>query len=327
MMTPGAPAISVLLPVRNGMPYLPLAIESLRSQTFRDFEVIVVDDHSTDGTAAYLRGLDDRRFRIESSRGPGLAAALNTGLELARASCIARQDADDWSAPDRLERQRSWLTAHPDIDVLASSVSFVDERGEPVDSLWTRAVREGWDAATGPDDIAALMPLTCCIFHATVLARTSVLRRAGGYDQAMVPAEDYDLWLRLLPAHRFARLPDRLYTVRMHASSSSTVHRAEQTERVIAAKLRFLRRQIPGLPRPARLALPCDDRGAALFRRVGPSEGFVEVAGGMGTPGSGADVVAVTDFSAVSRYQSILAPEAGYRQFGNLFVRQTERLP
>ena len=81
--------------------------------------------------------------------------------------------------------------------------------------------------------------------------------------------------LRLLPAHRFARLSEPLYTVRVHAASSSAVGRADQIARVIEAKLRYLRRQMPDLPWPVRLVLPCDDRGAEVFRRVGPALGYV----------------------------------------------------
>lgn len=315
------PEVSVLLPVRNGMPFLPVAIESLLNQTFSDFEVIAIDDGCTDGSSEYLRGLGDRRVRVLTPGGAGLASALNAGLAVARGRYIARQDADDWSAPDRLARQVAWLNDRSDVGVLATAASFVDDRGAPVDSAWTRTVHEQWDAALAPEQIAGLMPLTCCIFHATVLAGTALLRAAGGYDQATVPAEDYDLWLRLLPRHRFARLPERLYTVRLHAGSSSLVRRVEQTARVIEAKLRYVRRQVPGLPWPVRLVLPCDDRGADIFRRVGPSLGY-DPATHAGASPTSAEVVAVTDFASLPGYTSTLAATSAYQQFGNVFVRR-----
>ncbi len=321
-MTPAAaPEVSVLLPVRNGMPFLPAAVDSLLRQTLRNFELLVIDDGSSDGTADYLRGLADHRVRVLSSQSSGLASALNAGLAVARGRFIARHDADDWSGPERLERQVAWLRDRPDVDVLATAASFVNDLDEPVDSPWTRTVHEQWDAALAPDQIATLMPLTCCIFHATVLARAAILREAGGYDQATVPAEDYDLWLRLLPTHRFARLPERLYTVRLHAASSSAVRRAEQTARVIEAKLRYVRRQVPGLPWPVRMALPCADRGADLFRRVGPAVGY-EPTTGEDVALTSATVVAVTDFAALPGYASTLAATNDYQQFGNVFVRR-----
>jgi hypothetical protein len=124
------------------------------------------------------------------------------------------------------------------------------------------------------------------------------------------------LGLRMLPRQQFARLPQRLYTVRVHDASSSARHRCRQTERAIAAKLRFVRRQAPHLPRPATLALPCDDRGAAFFRAVAPAEGFRIV----GLGGS-ADAVAVTDLLQVDAQAKRLLAGGRYRQFGNLFVR------
>lgn len=310
------PAVSILLPVRNGLPYLPVALASIFAQTFPDFELLVVDDGSTDGTAAVLDRLSDTRVRVFSSGGAGLAAALNLGLGQARGAYLARHDADDWSSPDRLERQWRWLERHRDIDVLATAASFADGAGQPLDSAWTRTVHAQWDAAVTPESIAALMPLTCCLFHATVMARTEVLRTAGGYDPATVPAEDYDLWLRLLPGHRFARLPERLYTVRTYRESFSAVRRGDQLVRVIEAKLRALRRWHPDLPWPARLALPFHDRGAAVFRAAGPALGFVP------SPDADAEVVAVTDFSALTSEAAALCGGGDYVQVGNLFVRR-----
>jgi glycosyltransferase involved in cell wall biosynthesis len=315
-----SPDISVLLPVHDGMPYLPRAIESVLAQTHHRFELLVIDDGSIDGTGAYLAQIDDPRVRIVRRERSGLGESLNAGLALARAPFVARHDADDWSAPDRFARQLAWLESHSDVGVLATAVDFADEQGSPVDSAWTRSVHRQWDAALSPDAIAELMPLTCCIFHATVVARTEVLRSAGGYDPAMVPAEDYDLWLRLLPHHRFARLPDRLYTVRIHAASSSTVRRGDQLARVIAAKLRFVRREVPHLRVPATLALPFDDRGAAAFRAAASAEGYAIVDDGDDRSMRAADVIAVTNFSQLDRFAASL-DASRYRRFGNLFVR------
>lgn len=315
------PAISVILPVRNGMPYLPRAIDSILTQTWTDFELLVIDDGSVDQTRAYLATIGDSRVRVLDTEDRGLAPALNTGLHAARAPYVARQDADDWSSPDRLESQIVSLTEHPDVDVLATAVDFVDVTDTPVADAWTERIRAQWDAATTPAQIAALMPLTCCLFHATVMARTDVLRRAGGYDPAMVPAEDYDLWLRLLPYARFARHPRALYSVRVHAASSSVRRRTDQIDRVITAKLRHLRRVCPGLPRRPSLALPCADRGAQFFQRIAPRENFVMNGRDPSAVGATADVVAVTDFSMLDDYAAVLTVDNRYRQIGNLFVR------
>lgn len=315
-----SPIVSVLLPVRNGMPYLPEAIESLVNQSFSDFELIVINDGSTDGTAAYLAGIGDPRLRVISPGGVGLAAALNAGLAEARGRYIARQDADDWSMRDRFATEVAYLDAHPEIAMVSTCAEYVDGAGNNIETAWTRTVRAQQDPAQTPDQILQMMPLTCCITHGSVMIRAGVLRDAGGYDQAMVPAEDYDLWLRLLPRHKMAKLPARLYAYRVHSDQSSTARRSDQMARVIEAKLRYVRRQVPELPHPVRMVLPCDDRGADLFRRIGPAQGYdpaIRATAVSRVP----DVVVVTDFSKVPYYAAVLAAAADCRQFGNLFVR------
>lgn len=314
------PIVSVLLPVRNGMPYLPEAIESLVNQTFGNFEIIAIDDGSTDGTATYLKGIGDPRVRVISPGGVGLAAALNAGLAEARGRYVARQDADDWSMRERFATEVAYLDAHPEIALVSTCADYIDEAGDLVDTPWTRIVRSQQDPAQTPEQILGMMPLTCCITHGSVMMRTDVLRAAGGYDQAMVPAEDYDLWLRLLPKHQLTKLPDRVYAYRVHREQSSSARRAEQVARVIEAKLRYVRRQVPSLPHPVRLVLPCNDRGADLFRRVGPSEGY-DPSIQASAVSRMTDVVAVTDFSTLPHYALALASASDCRQFGNLFVR------
>lgn len=316
------PAVSVLLPVRNGMPFLPEAIESVLGQTCRNFELIVIDDGSIDGTTEYLRSVTDPRMRVVGPAGSGIADALNAGLGCARAPLVARQDADDRSAPERLARQLAFLDAHPEVTVLATCATFIDDDGRDVENAWTRTVREQQDPARTPDEIRSLMPLTCCITHGSVLMRSDAVRARGGYHTTAVPAEDYDLWLRLLPGHQIAKLPDRLYEYRVHRAQSSVIRRREQTACVIGAKLRFLRRQVPGLRWPARLVLPCDDRGAALFRAVGLSEGFDTEPGTIAGSCDGADVIVVTDFAALPRFAAESRIFEDYVQFGNMFVRR-----
>jgi glycosyltransferase involved in cell wall biosynthesis len=320
-------SLSVVLPVRNGMPFLPAAIGSILGQTHTNFELIVVDDGSTDQSSDFLRSLHDPRVRVLHAPARGLAAALNAGLESARGQYVARHDADDRSAPGRFARQVALLDTRPEIAVVATCANYINEHDRAVDDEWTRIVRAQQDPAQTPEAILRLMPLTCCVTHGSVMARTGVLRRAGGYDPDTVPAEDYDLWLRLLPAHQFVKVSERLYDYRVHTAQSGAVRREEQTARVIEAKLRFLRREVPGLPARARLELPCNDRGAELFRKYGPNEGFVSGSepGGNGTRHlAAADVIAVTDFSLVAHYATRLTP-LGYQQVGNLFARPPAR--
>jgi glycosyltransferase involved in cell wall biosynthesis len=269
-----SPYVSVLLPVRNGLPWLGVALESIRRQIFDDFELIVLEDGSTDDTPGLLSKVADRRLRIISTGGVGIARALNIGLEAARGTYIARQDADDESRPDRLARQVAALDADPRIDVMASVAEYIDEAGRLVDNAWTQTVRQQQDVALTPEAIADLMPLTCCITHGSILARADALCAVGGYRPEMVPAEDYDLWLRLLPDHGFTKLAEPLYRHRLHDAQSGARARTRQTELTILAKLQYVRRLYPELATPARLAIVGNTRGDAYYRTMAPEAEF-----------------------------------------------------
>jgi glycosyltransferase involved in cell wall biosynthesis len=229
------PRVSVLMPVRNGLPWLRDALDSLARQTLRELEIIVLEDGSTDGTAGFLGTWTDDRIRIIPTAGIGMARALNVGLDAARAPFVARHDADDVSAPIRMEAQLRYLLSRPDIDVVASTVDYIDADGRPVVNEWVRTVRRQQDAALAPHQIAELMPLTCCVTHGSIMARVEVLRAAGGYRPDIWPVEDYDLWLRLLPGAAIAKMSPRLYRYRLHEAQLSAQVRDEQLRQALAA--------------------------------------------------------------------------------------------
>ena len=268
------PRVSVLMPVRNGMPWLQEALEGLARQTLGDIEILVLEDGSTDGTRACLASWRDDRVRVIHAGGIGMAAALNLGLEAARAPLVARHDADDVSAPERLEEQLEYMVARTDVGVVATVADYIDANGQPVENDWVRTVRRQQDVAQRPHEIAALMPLTCCITHGSVMARTGVLRVAGGYRQNTWPAEDYDLWLRLLPRTPIAKLPHRLYRYRLHDAQVSAQAREQQLVQTLSAKFRYVRRLFPQLPSPARVVISGTGRGAACYRALAAAHGF-----------------------------------------------------
>jgi len=334
-----SPLVTLLLPVHNGLPWLGAALASIFGQTYANFELIVLEDGSTDGTPELLKVLHDPRLRIIETGGVGIARALNIGLDAARGAYIARHDADDESLPTRLAHQLAVLESRADIDVVATVAEYIDASGHLVDNAWVRTVRRQHDAALTPEAIAGLMPLTCCITHGSILARTDVLRSAGGYRPEMVPAEDYDLWLRLLPRHRFLKLEERLYRYRVHADQSGVRTRERQTRQTVLAKLKHVRRLHPDLPAPARLGVVGSTRGDAYYRATAAEAGFeLPASTDMSLPpevrwlslSSGAwgssfawDVLAVTDFNAIDRYREELSRRGGAQAalVGNLFVR------
>jgi hypothetical protein len=149
------------------------------------------------------------------------------------------------------------------------------------------------------------------------MARTAVLRAAGGYRPEFIPADDYDLWLRLLPRHRFAKLPDRLYRYRLHDAQLGVQSRTTQISNSVLAKLQYVRRQHPTLPVPVRLAIRGSTRGDGVYRSVAPVIGFRIV-----DDTDCWDVLAVTDFGQIDDCRRTLADASGMDLCGNLFVRR-----
>jgi glycosyltransferase involved in cell wall biosynthesis len=201
--------------VHNGGSMLVDAVESILAQDFRDFELIVVDDGSTDATPDILSAVDDERLRmIRVDPCGGQTAALNRGLERANGRYIARQDADDSSLPARFERQVEYLESHPRVGVLGTHAVMVDseERSRPFvppcDDL----------------ELQRLLLLGNQFVHGSVMFRAECLRTVGAYDETYLLAQDYDLWLRMADTYQVANLPEVLYKYRVHDASLTTRH-------------------------------------------------------------------------------------------------------
>jgi len=206
------PEVSVVMPVRNGARWLRDAVESVLSQTFTDLELLIIDDGSADETSSiaeeYARG--DRRVHIIRQSGLGLVAALNRGISEARAPFIARLDSDDLAASERIERQLGFLRTHPEIGLLGSWAEKIDARGKHV----------GWlKPETRPRELIAILQSRNPFIHSSIMLRTEIARRLGGYRGAFKAAEDYDLWLRVAEVTTIANLPEVLIRYRWHAGN------------------------------------------------------------------------------------------------------------
>ncbi len=216
------PAISVLLPVRNGSRFVSAAIDSVLGQTFGDLELIVIDDASVDDTPAILNGYRDPRvLTIRNQMPVGLSGSVNAGLERARGQFIARMDADDIAMSHRLERQAHFLAMHPDVGILGSACLQIGESDEVLRTV------------VMPDSDLEIRwrSLTANPFlHPTVMLRRSVLDMAAlRYDETLATAQDYDLWVRLLRHTRGANLVEPLVALRIHRDSTSTTMAADQS--------------------------------------------------------------------------------------------------
>lgn len=202
------PRISLLTAVRDGLPHLEEAVASIRSQTLRDWEWVIVDDGSRDGTAAWLDdwARRERRIRVLHRPARGFVASLNEGLAHCRSALVARMDADDIALPERLAAQAAYLEAHPDIAAADTRVALLG--GERNDGM--RAYVAWVNAHPTPESIAADLFVESPLVHPAVCFQAEVVRAAGGYRDGDFP-EDYDLWLRLYASgFRFGKLEPTL---------------------------------------------------------------------------------------------------------------------
>lgn len=229
MSTPSKiPLVTVVMSVFNGGRFLPEALESILSQTFHDFELLVIDDGSTDSSAATLDTLRSRdpRVRVFHQENRGLVHALNRGCALARGTYIARMDADDISLPERLASQVAFLEAHPGIVLAGTAVAFIDSFGRVLQTVrYPTANRE----------IQTTLLDSSVFWHPTVLFSRTAFLSVGGY-RDLPHAEDYDLWLRLAEIGELANLPQVLLRYRLHPQQVSVLHCHAQALGSLAAR-------------------------------------------------------------------------------------------
>ena len=238
------PLISVILPVYNAEKYVREAVESVLAQTFSNFELIVINDGSTDGSGAVLRELaarDTRIVLVDRSNG-GLVSALNEGINLARADLIARMDADDIAMPERFSEQYRRMSEAPHLGAVGSFILLIDADGE--------IVRQGhYPVSEG--DVENFLEAGCPFAHPTVMMRKEAVVAAGGYRRAFSHAEDYDLWLRIHElGYALSNIPKPLLKYRVHDTNVSLVHREQQELATVIAKLCH-RMRVAKLPDPA----------------------------------------------------------------------------
>jgi glycosyltransferase involved in cell wall biosynthesis len=225
-----SPQISVVLPVYNGGVFLSKAIESILNQTYADFEFIIINDGSKDGSKELidLYAAQDNRIIAVHQENAGLVASLNRGVALAKAPLIARMDADDIAFPERFAKQFAYLQQHPDVVVLGTSIRLIDENEKPIyDMRYPVRAKE----------VAKSMFRTNPMAHPTVMMRTDIVREAGGYNPLYQYNEDYDLWLRLSEKYKLANLPDIYLLYRQHPHKVSFQNSRDQTLRGFVSQL------------------------------------------------------------------------------------------
>lgn len=233
--------VSVLLPVRNGMPYLPAAMQSIFDQDFCDFEFIIVNDGSTDTTLEYLNEIKDERLKVFTTKGIGLVDALNLGLQECKGKYVARMDADDISLPQRLQIQLDFLERNPTFAVVCSDIIRIDEAGcrlgvERSKIQSNDSLRQG---------LLGRIPMKP-IVHPSAMIRTSVLNEIKGYRHYHA-AEDRDLWLRLVDRCNFHRIEMPLLQYRVTSTGISRMQKERQAANALLAVVNYQVCQTLGL--------------------------------------------------------------------------------
>jgi len=212
------PAVTVLMSVYNGEPYLREAVESVLGQVFSDFEFLIIDDASTDRTVEIVESYRDPRIRLyHNERNLGLTVSLNKGIELARGRYIARMDGDDISLPERLSRQFEFMESHPSVGVCGTWAKTIDPAGNITGEL---------SALTGAS-LKNLCWRPSPFLHPTVMVRADLMK-SYGYNPEYRQAQDYELWLRLSPITDFHNLKNFLYLYRNHGKNVSKTYRKQQ---------------------------------------------------------------------------------------------------
>lgn len=217
------PLISVLMPAYNAGQFIGTAINSILNQTEQNFELVIINDGSTDSTAQIINQFNDKRIRyVANNKNEGIVFTLNKGIAEARSEFIARQDADDVSMPTRFEKQLLYMQANSDCALLGTARARMNEHG----TLHTYASSPKVIANPTLIDLAARN----IFVHGSVMMRANALQKIDGYNSTFQHCEDYELWMRfLVNGYQAAILPERLYALREHRGQISHENKTTQT--------------------------------------------------------------------------------------------------
>ena len=205
------PDISVILPVFNCEQFIKTAIDSILFQTYQDFELIILNDGSTDATEKIIHSFDDERIKNYKSRNYGIVYQLNKGIYLAQGEFIARMDADDISHPDRFKKQIEYLSVHKEIVAVGTNYYMINEDTKIINKK---------QAPPSQTECGFMAPLNSPILHPTLMIKKEVLQKIGGYDEKYNLIEDYELFNRLISnGYKLANVNEFLFYYRIYMNS------------------------------------------------------------------------------------------------------------
>lgn len=240
------------MPVYNGQDYIKLAIESILNQSFTDFELLIINDGSSDGSVEIIQKFEDARIRlIHNQENKGLVFTRNRGFEEAKGAYFAILDCDDWAYPERLGKQVNFLDQNPDFALIASSVELIDA---------SHQVTGNWIYKLAPELISPTL-----LFH-NYFAQSSIMLRLSiedlKYRKEFPLAEDYDLWCRIAKQYKVWTLPSILVQYRVHDSNISKT----QEQKINKAISTIIKNQIQYL------GISANEEELILHRKIGRAE-------------------------------------------------------
>jgi glycosyltransferase involved in cell wall biosynthesis len=210
-MNSNNPLVTVLMPVYNAEKYIAEAILSVLKQSFTDFELLIINDGSTDGSARIINSFNDQRIVLVNQPNKGVSSALNLGLSRARSPYIARFDADDICHPDRLKIQYEFITSYPEYSIIGSAADYLDAAGH---YIFTHH-----PVAHLNEEIHQLKYSVCPFIHSSVLYKKDVILKNGGYNEYAYTYEDHFLWVNILANEKACNLSQALIKVRLNPES------------------------------------------------------------------------------------------------------------
>lgn len=226
------PRISVLMTVYNCQKYLKTSIDSILDQSFRDFEFIIVDDGSTDGSKKIIEDYKQKDTRIVALRNKHnirTSRALNKGLSVAKGKYVVRMDADDWSYPDRFQKQYSYMQKHPKVGVSGGAIEICDEKLKVINKrkypLSDKAARK---------TIFRYSPFA----HPATIWNAKIMKKVGGYNENIPLSQDYELYFRMGRLAKFGNLNSLILKLRTHNDSSSIIRGKFQEQYAIYSRIK-----------------------------------------------------------------------------------------
>jgi glycosyltransferase involved in cell wall biosynthesis len=276
------PLVSIILPIYNAERFLRQAIDSVIGQTYTDFELLAIDDGSTDRSREILASYADKRLKVLCNNGNlGLIYSLNFGLATACGEFVARMDADDISQPTRLEEQVDFLRKYHDVALVGTAMEEIDENNEHLGCVYYPVENS---------EIQQRLLSKSCFCHPSVMFRRDAVLNVGGYRSEFMYAEDYDLWLRLSEKYKLANLGRELLRYRIHMSQTCFTKQAYQykaTQYCISEALR--RRGILDENVRKKYLHTGWDRATAAERTIGAN--FIDFANAFGMRGLYSDAL------------------------------------